>query len=313
MIRGAQETSADAAGLAAGVVAALTWGATGIWVRLLPGFSALEITAGRLMIAFAVLGTWLLISGETDATRAAMREPVTWWLGFMLIAYYVLAVIAFQLAPVAEVSLCISTSPLFVLIWHGLRGRAPGRRDTTGAVMALTGVYLVMAPWTESTGVTSLRLEGDALALLSALAAAAYAQVYRKAGVAGGGPASTSVALATFGPGMLLLIALSALMEGAVALPALSPHSVAIFLLLGVVSTVVPTLGYAICSRRLPPLTTTMVRLLSPVFAAIFAGLVLGELPSIWALPGGCLILAGVMLIVIAGKSREQERREAGS
>jgi drug/metabolite transporter (DMT)-like permease len=68
---------------------------------------------------------------------------------------------------------------------------------------------------------------------------------------------------------------------------------------LGVVSTLVPTLAFATAARRLPPVLTSAAQLLVPVVSAATAALALGERPSAWLVPGGALIGAGLARLLL--------------
>ena len=92
------------------------WGLTGIFVRLLPGMSPLAVTTGRLSGALVVALPFFAISdARRSSLRLAVKKPVAYALASLLVGYYLLATAAFQLSPVAEVALLLSTPPLFVL------------------------------------------------------------------------------------------------------------------------------------------------------------------------------------------------------
>ncbi len=73
----------------------------------------------------------------------------------------------------------------------------------------------------------------------------------------------------------------------------------ALLLVLGVVSTAAPTLAFAEAARRLPPVLTSAAQLLVPVVAAAAAALALGERPSPWLAPGGALVAAGLLRMLV--------------
>lgn len=101
--------------VAAGLTA-MMWGLTGIFVRLLPPVSPLAVTTGRLLVALIVALPILAVSDINRLNlKVALKNPVAYALASLLGAYYFLATAAFQLAPVAEVALLLSTTPLFVL------------------------------------------------------------------------------------------------------------------------------------------------------------------------------------------------------
>lgn len=83
-------------------VTSLTWGLTGIFVRLLPSISPLTVTAGRLVIAFVVVLPALILFRDTRrGFKTALGRPIAYVLALLLSGYYLLATAAFQMAPVA--------------------------------------------------------------------------------------------------------------------------------------------------------------------------------------------------------------------
>jgi len=65
---------------------------------------------------------------------------------------------------------------------------------------------------------------------------------------------------------------------------------------LAVITTAIPTLAYSTASKRLPAVVTTTTRLMTPVFAAVAAWVVLEEVPSVWLAPGGALVIGGLLV-----------------
>jgi drug/metabolite transporter (DMT)-like permease len=70
--------------------------------------------------------------------------------------------------------------------------------------------------------------------------------------------------------------------------------------LLGAVCTAVPTLAFGIASAKLPAVLTTSLGLMTPIFAALFAGLLLLEWPSLSAVPGAVVAICGVVMVLRA-------------
>jgi drug/metabolite transporter, DME family len=89
------------------------WGVKGILVRLLPPVSPLAITGGRLVGALIVaLPIFATCKTKRSGLKKALKNPVGYVHVSFLTDYYLLATAAFQLAPVAEVALLLSTQPL---------------------------------------------------------------------------------------------------------------------------------------------------------------------------------------------------------
>src|SRR5262245_64829418 len=73
------------------------------------------ITAGRLVGALNVaLPIFAFSNAKRSGLKEALRSPVGYVLASLLTGYYLLATAAFQLAPVAEVALLLSTARYFL-------------------------------------------------------------------------------------------------------------------------------------------------------------------------------------------------------
>ena len=284
----------------------LTWGLTGVFVRLLPPIPPLTITAGRLVIALvAALPVFLVVRGARHSIKGALRHRASYTLALLLAGYYLLATAAFQMAPVAEVALLLSTPPLFVLAIRRVRGESSSRAEIGGALLALTGIVIILAPrisFAESQ--TSQHLYGDIIAICAAALTAIYAYTYRLLSESGRSPESVGVSLLTFaigGMGLALAVILKPTPSG---VSALDSSALLVFLGLGILSTAVPSLGFAIASKRLPAIITAMISLFIPLFSGLFAFLILGERLSIMFLVGCVLVLLGVAVIIRNGGAK---------
>lgn len=289
----------DRLGLLAVVVTAASWGMTGVFVRFLSDFSVPAIVAGRLLCALAVIGPIVLRSQQScRALVTDFGKLATWTLGGLLFLYYCAAVAAFELAPVSDVALLISTSPLFILL-HRLFDRSGARRfhpvEWAGVLIAIIGVFLITFGEAAHGAWPSTRIHGILFALGAAWATASYAASFRRLSASSRAPRTTSVAFTTsFFGGVAALAAAGIYDPRPIAL--LDDAAILHFLGLGILSTAVPSLAYAMGSQRLQPLVTTSIRLSTPVFATVFALIFLNESPSAWTLPGGIMILAGMYL-----------------
>lgn len=279
-------------------ITVFTWGLTGIFVRLLAGFPAMFITGFRLLISLAAALPFVVLNNEKRATVLTMlRRPAAWVLACALVAYYALAVSAYQFGTVGEVALFVGTSPVFILVGRALRGTPVLRREKVGAAMALCGVALVLLPKLSFTsGVSRQRLLGDALALLSAIASAVYASLSRSVRHKDPQAAdATLTALLGFALGSLVLLSGVALISPVPMARITEAHAAWTFVALGVLSTAIPSITYAVASQKLPPIISTTSQLMIPVVATISAAVLLREMPSFWLIPGGALVVFGIV------------------
>lgn len=282
---------------------ATTWGFAGTFIRLLADFPALFVTGYRLAIAIIALAPVLWIRRSLLPMRD-LRRHSTYKLGLLLVAYYLTSVLAFQMAPVAEVALLIASSPLLVLGANAIRGISLTRGERLGAILACIGVAFVLGPKLSPGNFHASYLVGELLAILCAGCSATFATIFGTSGT-DEHPAPDP-----------FLVAVTAMLLGGVGLTTTSaatthidfarlvePKYLIPALGLGVVSTAFPSVAYSSASRRLPAVLTTTIQLLIPVVSTIAAAVVLREFPSVWAIPGGLLVLGGIYILVRSAKS----------
>jgi drug/metabolite transporter (DMT)-like permease len=278
----------DRLGLAAALIAPLTWGLTGALVRLLGDLSSMAIVAGRLATGATALTLLMVMRGWSTAQIRLS------WPAIMMAAYYVLATEAFARAPVVEVTLLIGIAPVIALGIEHLRGRSVPRRQLIGVVLALTGLVGFLAPNAKHG---EARLVGDLLALGAAGASAAYASRLRHLADSGRALDPCSVAAMACLVGAIAAAAAMSV-AGSWGNLAVTPRDLRMLAMLGIVSTAVPTFAYSFASARLPAVLTTSLGLSTPLFATLFAGCVIGEWPAARALPPALLVLVGLVLVV---------------
>lgn len=285
--------------LAAGLTAVL-WGLTGIFVRLLPPLSPFIVTAGRLLLALAITIPILAIShNNLVSLKSVIGRPVAYVFAFLLSGYYLLATAAFQLAPVAEVALLLSTPPLFVLVFRRLRGDIPAIAEFLGALLALGGIALILATrLTADVSLANDRLFGNLLAIGASALTAGYAYLYARLAEANVAPSPIGVTVLTFAAGSVVLMLVIGILPLSVDKEAIDTTALLMFLGLGILCTAVPSFAFAIASRRLPSVVTATISLLIPLFAGVFAFIILDEGISPLAIPGAVCVLGGIALIL---------------
>ena len=155
-------------GLGATMLAAVSWGFTGIFA-VLASAPGLVVTFYRLWLAAAVVVIVLYASGRR-LTWAVMRAS---WLGGVFLASDIaLFIVAVKLTSVVDVTVIVAVQPALVLIAaRRLFGERMGRWDVFWILLAMAGVAVtVLGP-----GVTSHhQLVGDLLAVGALLSWSAY-------------------------------------------------------------------------------------------------------------------------------------------
>ena len=294
--------------LAAGLTS-LMWGLTGIFVRLLPHLSPLTVTAGRLLIALVVaVPVLVLYRGSRQSFKSVLVRPIAYIFALLLAAYYLLATAAFQMAPVAEVALLLSTTPLFVLAFRSVRGDIPTRTEIGGALLAMTGIAIILAPKLSfAAGMPIHHLTGNVLAMCAAGLTAFYAYMYRILSVRGVAPETMGVSLLTFAMGGIVLSLMAGLAPAPSGWDTLGGAELLVFVGLGVLSTAIPTIGFAVAAKRLPAVATATISLFIPLFAGLFAFLILGEKLTPMFIPGGILVLGGIAMVLRQGQGKAND------
>jgi drug/metabolite transporter (DMT)-like permease len=281
----------DTVALTAGLLAPVTWGLTGACVRLLHGLPTLTIVTVRLAVAALVLVPWTF--ARRDKFPQALRSPLALAMG----GYYIFATEAFVRAPVVDVTLLVGTAPVIAVGLEQLRGRSPVRQQVIGAMVAVLGLVMFLRP---GSRIGNEQAFGYIFALCAAAASATYAVGLRARAQTQQplDPLVLTLLACVLGAVVSSFLELRTLLMSA--LPTPSPAQSAYLAILGCVCTAIPTLAFGVASTRLPSVLTTSLGLMTPLFAALFAGLLLDEWPAPAAVPGALMAIAGVVIVLRA-------------
>ncbi|MDI3298910.1 MAG: DMT family transporter [Bacillota bacterium] len=249
----------------------------------------LLVALWRLLLAALLLLPAALARHGSGALRLGRQALPTLASGLALAVHFAAWNRSLLLTSVASSVTLVTVHPVFILLWDAWRLRRPAPATAWwGSALAVVGSGLVGgADW----GLSPRALQGDLLALLGALAMAAYLLLGRRVrGEAEALPYSVvvyltaSAALAAFlvvsGRPLLPLGAREwALMAGLAVGPTIFGHTLFSW-----------ALGF------LPAQLVSVSILGEPVGAGLLAWLLLGERPSPGAVAGDLLILAGIAL-----------------
>ncbi|MBE9101275.1 DMT family transporter [Vacuolonema iberomarrocanum] len=296
--------------LFAGCLAALGWGLTGTFVKLLPDFTTLEVLSLRLGVAFLVtLPIFLTNRLLRMQFFELIRTPLGLGLSSLMVFYYLFAVRAFQLAPVSDVVLVVGLSPLIGLAVKAAMRKPVALWEGLGALMAFVGLILFVLPKLQGTFGQSTYLIGLFFAFLSACVTLGYAALFKHYTRQRKTLNPISVAFTTFILGSIVVTPMAVFTTPQWLLNFRQLNVVWIVLGLGTLSTVVPTFCYSYAAKHLAPILTTTLNLLTPIFAAMIAVLLLKEPFPILSLIGASLILLGILLLSLS-KSQGTEQRD---
>ncbi|MFK7804549.1 MAG: DMT family transporter [Anaerolineae bacterium] len=298
--------------LASGCLAALGWGLTGTFVKLLPSFSTFEVLAYRLIVSLLTILPILIFNRPLRSQFTALiqsRSGLT--LSSLMVLYYLFAVRAFQLAPVSDVVLVVGLSPIIGLVVNAFRKKPVTLWESLGALTAFFGLILFVLPKLQGASDQSAYFTGLFFALLSACVSLGYATLFKQFASENNALNPISVAFATFLIGSILILPIAILTSSNWTANLQQTNVGWIILGLGTLSTVVPTLCYSYAAKYLSPILTTALNLLTPIFAAIIAAVLLNERLTFLSAIGAGLIIVGILALSLAQtRSAEQSHQE---
>ncbi|NJO43931.1 MAG: DMT family transporter [Cyanobacteria bacterium RU_5_0] len=293
------QSNLDGKGLMAALCATATWGMVGVFVRWLPGWSPFAILAGRFLVATTVmLPIFLLVPSIQHNLTRSLRTPPIWWLSLPAIGSYILGTTAFQMAPIGEVTLLFTTSPLFIIAYKYVVRLHIKRDEGVGMLIAMAGVSLILLPQLSSDKFVSWHtMTGYLLALGAAGLLALYTFWFNKFTNQSIAPKSINVVFLTCLLGSVLSLLCAIFFTKSSIGIGVDKQVIFILSGLGILSTALPFFCYTVAAQRLPVVLTTAIVLLEPMFAVLFASIALQEIPSPWFGMGSILVFWGLLSI----------------
>lgn len=275
------------------------WGLVGVFIRLSSLQSPLLIISMRFMITFSVLLIVLLAQGKTKQVfKDLFSNNTIIVLSLVLFLTYLFGTIAFMLAPIGEVTLLISSSPFFVILFKKLKGIVISKNEYIGTIIAILGVAVIFHPHLSTKlSLSGSSLVGQVFALSGALLFAIFVMISNTQNVLNKQINTLSVTLGTCLFGALIFLYILLFDKTVFPLGELNGVNILSIFSLGIFSTAIPTFGFAYASKKLPPLLLSNLLLMEPVFAIVFAYLFLSEIPNSYIYPGILLILLGLLKV----------------
>lgn len=264
--------------------AVLLWAGTALFAKWIP-LPAFQITALRSVVAalalFAVL-RWQGIRFDTGGRR-------DFWLlmagGVAMAAHWVTYFGAIQVSTVAVGILALHTYPVMTALAEPLLfNERLHPADVALAALVLAGVAVLVPDFSFDSSVT----RGVVLGIVSAACFAGRNLLTRGVVKRHGGTKVTFYQLAASTAALLPVAALFG--------EPLTTRSSAQLLLLGVFFTALPHTLYTRSLQHIKARSVGIIATLLPIYGAISAALLLGEIPAMRTLVGGGIILAAVTL-----------------
>jgi drug/metabolite transporter (DMT)-like permease len=257
---------------------------------------SLAIALWRNLLGTAVIAPYALIRHRAELRALQRRQWLTTLAsGLCLGLHFCTWTPSLTMTSVASATAFAATQPIFAAFVARMRGEHVARRAWLGIVVAVLGVVALSGV---DLHVSLHAFFGD----LSALSAAVFAAVYVTLGSKVRQTVSlTPYATICYGTASLVIAAMAGIF---------GQHLLGFggdaWLKIVALTAGAQLLGHTMFNRVLKTTSATVVSvviLLEVPIAALLAAVWLGQVPSLWALPGALLILAGLVTISTAGAS----------
>jgi drug/metabolite transporter (DMT)-like permease len=286
------------------------WGSSFAILRSLLGDGAaspLALVAVRMAVASALLLGFMAASSKGRAQLRSLRGELLRdgvFVGALLGIGFVMQIEGLQRTTASRSGFLTGTLVVLVpLIELAVFRKRPALPAAIGVLLAFVGMTVLSAPWSNTSKATAV---GDALTLACALVFAA--QIVALGRIAPRHPVLPLLflQLATIG-------ALAALAGPVVDAQQFSgtPRLWLALLYLAVFATLLAFGIQTWAQKILPPVRVALISALEPVFAALWAALLIGERLTLRELTGGALIVLGVA-VGEAGAALQARTRVTG-
>jgi drug/metabolite transporter (DMT)-like permease len=247
----------------------------------------------RFLVASLALGLYMLYTHQPPIRRQDwLRLAACGLTGVTL--YNFLQNQGLRYAGSTDASILAAMAPVFLalLAWLLLKERI-SLLQTLGIAIALTGSVLVATNGTlAGFALNPMRLYGDCLVLLTGLAWAIYSTLVKT--LLERYPATTVLAYTTFA-GTLFLLPLS-LAELPINFAAVTLSIWLNILYLGLFASALAYLIWNLALSRVPAVTAAAYIYLIPVLTAVMVAVYYRQLPSLYIVAGGLIVLLGTYL-----------------
>ncbi len=265
--------------------------------------AAVLFSTGGAAIKSVAFSSWQVASFRSGIAAVAVlllapaaRRGWTWrtpLVGVTYAATMVLFVLANKLTTAANTIFLQDTAPLYILLLSPLLLREPiRRRDVLFMMVVGSGLLLFFVGAERPLATAPNPFLGNVLAAVSGVTWAGTMLGLRWMAVGAGQREGAAVSAVAAGNIIACLVTLPL----ALPLPAGGPADWALLGYLGVFQIAVAYLFVAAGIREVPVFEASIILLVEPALNPIWAWLVHGEEPGVWALAGGVIIIGATTL-----------------
>lgn len=269
------------------IAASILYGLIGIFIKLITDMPIGSIIFFRLLFALAAITLYLFVSGRFFELKLKEKKNCLLMLGLFEAAAVLANFYSIRYTTVSMAVLLLYTTPIYVTLLSPLVLKENiTQRSIIALVLSVTGVVLVVQPQTLQNGINII---GVALGLASGLLFALMILTSRKIK-----DIYTGTAQATWS--MIVSLIVFSPFAFAVSMDVLKNH-MQLLILFGLIPTAIGGILYFSGLRLIKAQSASIISLLEPVSAVLFAFIILSDPVAFTTVLGGGFILMGAYLI----------------
>ncbi len=255
---------------------------------------ALVISAYRMLFTSLMLLIPVMMNSREEFKKISVKEyGLCTASGIFLALHFASWISSIKMTTVANSTILVSCSPIFVaLANYFVTKEKLNRKMTAGILMSLAGTIIIaMGSWGETASNAML---GNTLAFLGAVFVAGYLVI--------GGVARKNISAGIY---VFIVYSVSALVLFVMCFASktpIYPYSPKEFMLFAALAFFCSIFGHTVYNYMVKYVSSTLISvstLCEPIFASIMAMLIFREIPSIYTLVGGIIIIAGIFYYLV--------------
>lgn len=256
---------------------------------------ALVISAYRMLFTTLMLLIPVILKSRTEFKNITKKEYILCVAsGIFLALHFATWITSIKMTTVANSTILVSCSPIFVaLANYFITKEKLGRKMAIGISLSLAGTIIIAMGSSRETA-SNLML-GNILAFLGAIFVAGYLVI--------GGIARKNLSAGVY---VFIVYSVSTVVLFVMCIASgtpVYPYAPKEFLLFAALAFFCSILGHTVYNYMVKYVSSTMISvstLSEPIFASILALLIFNEIPSLYTLVGGIVIISGIFYYLVS-------------
>ncbi|MGD9569993.1 MAG: DMT family transporter [Sedimentibacter sp.] len=256
---------------------------------------SLVISAYRMLFTTLMLLIPVMLKNRSEFKKITKKEIILCTTsGIFLALHFAAWISSIKMTTVANSTILVSCSPIFVALANYFISKEKlGRKMAVGISMSLAGTFIIAMGSSKDTA--SNMMLGNILAFLGAIFVAGYLVI--------GGIARKTLSAGIY---VFLVYSVSTIVLFAMCIVSgtpVYPYAPREFVLFAAMAFFCSILGHTVYNYMVKYVSSTMISvstLVEPIFASILALLIFKEIPSIYTLVGGMIIITGIFYYLVS-------------